>query len=69
MIQLYPILRLRIKTMRILWKLSSFLLSCIPFGENFDEAVDLANGVEMTVESYYKTSIEFYDTALSYFKA
>jgi aryl-alcohol dehydrogenase-like predicted oxidoreductase len=24
------------------------------------------NGVEMTVKSYFKTSIEFYDTALSY---
>jgi hypothetical protein len=41
MIQLYPILRLRIKTMKILSKLSSFLLSCIPFGENFVEAVGL----------------------------
>jgi len=41
MIQLYPILRLRIKTVKILSELSSFLLSCIPLGENFDEAVDI----------------------------
>jgi hypothetical protein len=41
MIQLYPILRLRIKTLRILSELSSFLLSCIPLGKNFDEVVGL----------------------------
>jgi len=35
MIQLYPILRLRIKTLRILSELSSFLLSCIPLGKKF----------------------------------
>jgi hypothetical protein len=41
MIQLNPILKLRIKTMRILSELSSFLLSCISLGKNFDEVIGL----------------------------